>query len=60
MAYTHEVSAKAIQRILRHKNLATTEKYIKNINRDLAPVLNLIETKNRQKRSWRAKCFVSP
>jgi integrase len=35
LADTRKVSAKTIQRILRHKNVTTTERYIQNINRDL-------------------------
>ncbi len=46
LADTHKVSAKTIQRILRHKNLATTERYIHNINRDLAGVMNLLAEKS--------------
>ena len=34
LADTHKVSAKTIQRILRHKNVTTTERYIQNINQD--------------------------
>ena len=36
------VSAKAIQRILRHKNVTTTERYIQNINNDLKATINLL------------------
>jgi integrase len=42
LADTRKVSAKTIQRILRHKNLATTERYIHNINNDLAGTMNLL------------------
>jgi len=42
LADTHKVSAKRIQRILRHKNLSTTEQYIQNINNDLKSTLNLL------------------
>jgi len=45
LADTHKISAKTIQRILRHKNLATTEKYIHNINRDLGAVMDLLSEK---------------
>ncbi|HTY21786.1 MAG TPA: tyrosine-type recombinase/integrase, partial [Desulfomonilaceae bacterium] len=45
LADTHKVSAKTIQRILRHKNLATTERYIHNINRDLVGIMNLLAEK---------------
>ena len=45
LADTHKVSAKTIQRILRHKNLATTERYIHNINRDLTGTMNLLGEK---------------
>ena len=36
------VSAKALQRILRHKNVTTTERYIQNINNDLKATINLL------------------
>jgi integrase len=42
LAETHNISSKTIQRILRHKNLNTTEKYIQNINKDLKNTLNLL------------------
>jgi integrase len=42
LADTHKVSAKQIQRILRHKNLSTTERYIQNINDDLKSTLDLL------------------
>jgi integrase len=42
LADNHKVSAKRIQRVLRHKNLATTERYIQNINDDLKDTLDLI------------------
>ncbi len=45
LADTHKVSAKTIQRILRHKNVTTTERYIQNINRDLVAVMNLLSEK---------------
>ena len=46
LADTHKVSAKRIQRILRHQSLATTERYIHHINQDLQGTLNLLsETK---------------
>ncbi len=48
LADTHKVSAKSIQRILRHKNLATTERYIQNINHDLEATINLLSTKSSQ------------
>ena len=41
-ADTHKISAKSIQRILRHKNLRTTELYIQNINNDLKSTINLL------------------
>ncbi len=44
LADTHKVSAKIMQRILRHKNLSSTEKYIHNINHDLHAVVNLLST----------------
>lgn len=44
LADTHKVSAKQIQRILRHKNLSTTERYIQNINDDLKSTLELLST----------------
>ncbi|MFC1798350.1 tyrosine-type recombinase/integrase [Thermodesulfobacteriota bacterium] len=45
LADTHKVSAKRIQRILRHKNLSTTERYIQNINNDLKSTLDLLSEK---------------
>lgn len=44
LADTHKVSAKRIQRILRHKSLSTTERYIQNINDDLEDTLELLST----------------
>lgn len=43
LADTHKISAKTIQRILRHKSLQTTERYIHNINRDLSSVMGLLD-----------------
>ena len=48
LADAKKVSAKTIQRILRHKNVTTTERYIQNINRDLTPTMNLLGTKSYQ------------
>jgi len=48
LADTHKVSAKTVQRILRHKNLATTERYIQNLNRDLEATVKLLEIKSTQ------------
>jgi integrase len=48
LADTHKVSAKTIQRILRHKSLTTTERYIHNINRDLGTIVDLLKTKSTQ------------
>jgi len=45
LADTHKVSAKTIQRVLRHKNLSTTERYIKKINQDLAATMELLSGK---------------
>jgi integrase len=45
LADTHKVSAKTIQRILRHKNVTTTERYIQNINHDLGATMNLLSEK---------------
>ena len=42
---THKISTKTIQRILRHKNMRTTELYIKNLNRDLSAILNLLSVR---------------
>jgi integrase len=42
LADTHKVSAKTIQRILRHKSLQTTERYIQNLNHDLSGVMSLL------------------
>ncbi len=43
LADTHKISAKTIQRILRHKSLQTTERYIQNINRDLSGIMSLLD-----------------
>jgi integrase len=48
LADTHKVSAKTIQRILRHKNVTTTERYIQNINHDLGATMNLLSEKGYQ------------
>lgn len=45
LADTHKISAKTIQRILRHKNLSTTERYIKKINEDLGATMSLLSKK---------------
>jgi integrase len=42
LADTCKISAKTIQRILRHKNLATTERYVHNINTDLEATMSLL------------------
>jgi hypothetical protein len=42
LADTYKVSAKQIQRILRNKNLSTTERYIQSINDDLKSTLDLL------------------
>jgi len=47
LADTHKVSAKTIQRILRHKNVSTTERYIQNINKDLQAIINLLSRENK-------------
>jgi len=49
LADEHKISAKTIQRILRHKNLATTERYIHNIGRDIGAVAELLSEKNPRK-----------
>jgi hypothetical protein len=36
----HKVSAKTIQRILRHRNPSSTEKYVLSLNQDLHGVVN--------------------
>ncbi len=45
LADTHKIGSKTIQRILRHKNVATTERYIQKINQDLAATLSLLSEK---------------
>ena len=45
LADTHKVSAKRIQRVLRHKSVTTTERYIQNINQDLVGTMNLLSGK---------------
>lgn len=42
LADTHKQSSKTIQRVLRHKNVTTTERYIQNINADLRSTMNLL------------------
>lgn len=42
LADTHKASTKQIQRVLRHKNLSTTERYVKTLNQDLKQTLNLL------------------
>jgi integrase len=46
LADTHKVSSKQIQRILRHKALRTTERYIQHINEDLKSTFELLSVKN--------------
>ncbi len=48
LADEQKVSSKTIQRILRHKNVTTTERYIQNIGNDIAVVMNLFSEKGRQ------------
>jgi len=48
LADTHKISAKTIQRILRHKNVTTTERYIQNINNDPGAVMNLLSNKETE------------
>ena len=55
LADTHKVSAKTIQRILRHKTVTTTERYIQNINQDLAATMNLLSGKGPQEGSPKAE-----
>ena len=50
LADTHKVSSKTIQRILRHKNVSTTERYIQNINHDLESIMDLLGQKGYQAR----------
>ena len=42
LADKYKVSSKTIQRILRHKNLSTTELYIKRLNSDLRATVELL------------------
>jgi integrase len=42
LADEYKQSPKTIQRLLRHSNLATTERYLKNLNRDLKSVLEMV------------------
>ncbi len=48
LADEHKISSKTIQRVLRHKNLSTTERYIKKINEDLQSTMNLLGKKGIQ------------
>ncbi|MGA9108951.1 MAG: tyrosine-type recombinase/integrase [Smithella sp.] len=43
LADIHKVSAKTIQRILKHKSLQTTKRYIYNLNPDLSGVMDLLD-----------------
>jgi integrase len=43
LADIHKVSAKTIQRILKHKSLQTTKRYIYNLNQDLSGVMDLLD-----------------
>ena len=47
LADTHKVSSKMIQRILRHKKVSTTERYIGSINHDLKGTLDLLSNNNQ-------------
>jgi integrase len=42
LADEHKLSSKRIQRILRHKAVSTTERYIQNLNNDMRDDLNLL------------------
>ena len=42
LADNEKISSKVIQRILRHQSLATTERYIQRVNKDLLGVLELL------------------
>lgn len=46
LADKFKVSSKTIQRILRHKNLSTTEVYIKRLNTDLRVTMELLSSVN--------------
>ena len=48
LADTHKISAKSIQRILRHKKLGTTEKYLESLHSDLRGIMNLLGTESTQ------------
>jgi hypothetical protein len=50
LAAPRKVSAKTIQRILKHQKQATTERYIQKINTDLRETLNLLGEKGHQER----------
>jgi len=49
LADTHKVSIKAIQRILRHSNLSTTERYIENMDTDMKATLNLLSKNDAER-----------
>jgi len=42
LADTHKLSSKRVQRILRHKNVTTTERYMQNLNDDMRNDLDLL------------------
>lgn len=46
LADKHKLSAKTIQKLLRHKAVTTTERYIQGIHNDLSAVVNLLNTSN--------------
>ena len=48
LADEHKVSAKTIQRLLRHQSETTTERYIKKINNDLESTVNLLSNDNKK------------
>jgi hypothetical protein len=45
---THKISAKTIQRTLRHKSFTTKERYIQNVNGDFREVVNRFSENNLQ------------
>jgi len=59
LADMHKVSAKRIQRVLRHKNLATTERYIKHLNQDIKETLELLSTRKIPEEDTRKEKGVS-
>lgn len=58
LADKHKISSKAIQKVLRHKKLSTTEKYLKKIHYGLENVMALLH--NNPESSFATNDATSP